>query len=31
MGYACAMGMVLTLAIAVLGFIQIRALTGGRD
>ncbi len=28
-GYACAMGLVLTLGISVLGFIQIRALTGG--
>jgi ABC-type sugar transport system permease subunit len=30
LGYACAMGLVLTLAISVLGFVQIRTLTGGR-
>jgi multiple sugar transport system permease protein len=30
-GYACAIGLVLTLAIAILGFIQIRALTGARE
>jgi multiple sugar transport system permease protein len=30
LGYACAMGLVLTLAISMFGFIQIRALTGGR-
>jgi multiple sugar transport system permease protein len=31
LGYACAMGLALTLAIVGLGFIQIRALTGGRE
>ena len=31
MGYACAMGLVLTLVISGLGFFQIRALTGGRE
>jgi ABC-type sugar transport system permease subunit len=31
LGYACAMGLALTLVIAVLGFFQIRALTGGRE
>jgi ABC-type sugar transport system permease subunit len=30
-GYACAMGLVLTVAIAAIGFIQIRVLTGGRE
>jgi ABC-type sugar transport system permease subunit len=31
MGYACAMGLALTVLIAGLGFFQIRALTGGRE
>jgi ABC-type sugar transport system permease subunit len=31
MGYACAMGLVLTLVISGLGFIQIRSLTGGAE
>jgi ABC-type sugar transport system permease subunit len=31
LGYACAMGIVLTLVISTLGFFQIRAMTGGRD
>jgi ABC-type sugar transport system permease subunit len=31
MGYACAMGMILTLLISGLGFFQIRALTGGAE
>lgn len=31
LGYACAMGLGLTLVILVLGFFQIRALTGGRE
>jgi ABC-type sugar transport system permease subunit len=31
MGYACAIGLLLTLVISVLGFIQIRILTGSRD
>ena len=31
MGYACAMGLGLTLIISTLGFFQIRALTGGRE
>jgi multiple sugar transport system permease protein len=31
LGYACAMGLSLTIAIVGLGFLQIRALTGGRE
>jgi ABC-type sugar transport system permease subunit len=31
LGYACAMGLSLTVVIVGLGFLQIRALTGGRE
>ena len=31
LGYACAMGLALTAVISILGFVQIRALTGGRE
>jgi ABC-type sugar transport system permease subunit len=31
LGYACAMGLSLALLISILGFLQIRSLTGGRE